>query len=145
MTHNNVEAGSSVRSIGRSPPVATTRLDSIVLRMYPAGFQTGKSGCASPLVLVQRIIRVCSPGDGKVNCVCHCRKPYLPSSFPSWVGCQLLPLSIDRSTRATAESPPKAMPRACAGVSTGTVSPERMLVMNDLGEFRVTGTSLNPV
>ena len=50
--------------------------------MYPAGFQTGKSGCASPLVLVQRIIRVCSPGDGKVNCVCHCRKPYLPSSFP---------------------------------------------------------------
>ena len=116
----------------------------MVLRMYPAGFQTGESGCASPLVLVQRIIRVCSPRDGKVNCVCHCRKPYSPSSLPSWVGCQLFPLSIDRSTRATPQLPPKAMPRAYAGVPTGTTSPERMFVMNDLGKFRVTGTSLNP-
>jgi len=43
------------------------------------------------------------------------------------------------------QSPPKAMPRAEAGVAAGTVSPLRMLVMNDRGTLRVTGTSLNPV
>src|SRR6202163_5171089 len=117
----------------------------MVLNTEAAGFQILKSGCASFLVLVQRTIRVCAPGAGSVNWVCHCRKPYVPWSAPSWVGCQFLPPSIDRSTRATPQSPPKAIPRAEAGVPAGTLSPSRMLVMNDRGALRVTGTILNPV
>src|SRR4030088_171638 len=115
------------------------------LNKQPAGFHIGKAVCASFLVLVQRTIRVRAPRAGSVNCVCHCRKPYVPWSAPSWVGCQLLPPSIDRSTQATPQSPPKAMPRAEAGVPAGTLSPSRMLVMNDRGALRVTGTILNPV
>src|ERR1700716_3961789 len=117
----------------------------MVLYMEPGGFQIRKSGCASFLVLVQRTIRVRVPRAGSVNCVSHFRKPYVPWSAPSWVGCQLLPSSIDRSTRATPQSPPKAMPRTEAGVPAGTLSPLRMLVMNDRGALRVTGTILNPV
>src|ERR1700716_3269672 len=117
----------------------------MVLYMEPGGFQIRKSGCASFLVLVQRTIRVHAPRAGSVNCVCHCRKPYVPWSAPSWVGCPLSPPSIDRSTRATLQSPPKAMPRAEDGVPAGTLSPSRMLVMNDRGTLRVTGTILNPV
>jgi hypothetical protein len=37
------------------------------------------------------------------------------------------------------------MPRAEAGIPAGTLSPLRMLVMNDRGALRVTGTILNPV
>src|SRR6266850_599712 len=68
-----------------------------------------------------------------------------PQAAPSWVGRQVLPPSIDRSTRATPQSPPKAMPRAEAGVPAGTLSPLPMLVMNDRGALQVTGTILNPV
>src|SRR5712664_3558404 len=112
----------------------------MVLNRYPAGFQIRKSGCASFLVLVQRTIRVCAPRAGSVNCVCHCRKLYVPWSIPSWVGRQLLPPSIDRSTRATPASARGiafggdcGVARVEAGVPAGTLSPLRMLVMNDRG------------
>src|SRR5215469_8627613 len=42
----------------------------------------------------------------------HGRKLYFPSSLPSWAACQVLPPSLDSSTRATPLSPPKAMARA---------------------------------
>ena len=60
-----------------------TSTDSMTLRMKPAGFQLGVSGWASPLVFVQRTIKVYLPADGSVIRVSHCRKPYFPSSFPS--------------------------------------------------------------
>src|SRR5260370_29740235 len=62
---------------------ATTSIDSVTLRMKPAGFQFGVSGCATPLLLVHRTNKSYLPGAGSVNWVCHCRNPYLPSSFSS--------------------------------------------------------------
>src|SRR4029077_4295026 len=115
-------------------------IESMTLRMNPEGFQLGVAGCAWLFSFVQRTIRLTLPDAGGVNWVCHCRKPYLPASIPSCVGCQLLPPSVEMSTRATPQSPPKAMPRASTGATTGTVAPERRLVTKDRGTILLIGT-----
>jgi hypothetical protein len=46
-----------------------TSTDSTTLRMNPAGFQFGVSGCSMPLLLVQRVNKVYAPGEGSVDCV----------------------------------------------------------------------------
>src|SRR6516225_2385387 len=50
--------GRVVRNMGGPPQAATTGVDSMTLRMNPAGFQLGRSGCATPSLLVQRTISV---------------------------------------------------------------------------------------
>src|SRR5258708_23253222 len=87
--------GKRLRDIVILHQAADTFTDSATLRMKPAGFQFGVAGCATPLLLVQRTRRLYSPGAGSVNCVCHCRKLYLPSSLPSFVERQLWPRSIE--------------------------------------------------
>ena len=88
---------------------------SIELRMKPPGFQIGVSSWASPLVLVQRIFSVSVPEAGAVTCACQRRKLYFPGSGPSVVARQVMPPSVERSTRATPQSPPKAIPRTGTG------------------------------
>src|ERR1700694_4816098 len=129
-----------------SPPQATTTgVCSMTLRMNPLGFQLGVSGWVSPLLLVHRTISACDPLAGAAKLTCHCRKLYLPSSLPSGACCQLLPPSLEKSTRDTPVSPPNAMPRASVGAPAGRVSPALMLVMNDRGTMRLIGTSSTPV
>src|ERR1700730_13358317 len=98
---SKMKSGMRLRDIVILHPTPDTLTDSTTLRMKPAGFQFGVSGCATPLLLVQRTSRLYSPGAGSANCVSHCRNPYLPSSFPSWAGRQLWPRSMEKSTRAT--------------------------------------------
>src|ERR1700688_2142995 len=115
--------------------------------MKPAGFQFGASGCATPLLFVQRINTLYSPGAGTVSCVCHCRNPYLPSSFPSAARCQLWPRSIEKSTLATPQSPPNAMPRNVVGAAAFSLVPDATFVTKDLGTIRLIGiifTSVSP-
>src|SRR5712664_277439 len=145
-TPNRMTAGRNLRKhrvILRQ--AATISTDSTTLRMKPAGFQFGVSGCATPLLLVQRLSKLYLPGEGGVNCVCHCRNPYLPSSFPSVVGRQLLPSSIETSTLATPLSPPNAMPRRVVGAAAFTLSPEAIFVTNDRGTIRFIGTIFTSV
>src|ERR1700732_2547632 len=113
--------------------------------MKPAGFQFGVSGCATPLLLVQRTRRLYLPGVGSNNCVCHCRNPYLPSSFLSSAGYQLWPRSMEKSTLATPQSPPNAMPRSVVGAAAFTLLPDAMFVTNDLGTIRLIGTTFTSV
>src|SRR3984957_17625443 len=115
--------------------------------MKPAGFQFGVSGCAAPLLFVQRVNTLYSPAAGNVSGVCHCRKPYLPSSFPNCVGCQLWPRSTEKSTLATPQSPPNAMPRNVVRAAAFTLLPDAIFVMNDLGTILLIGiifTSVSP-
>src|ERR1700687_51068 len=94
-TPKQMTAGSRLRNIVILRQTAMTSTNSTTLRMKPAGFQLGVSGCATPLLLVQRINKVYAPGAGSANCVCHCRNPYLPSSFPSCASRQLGPRSME--------------------------------------------------
>src|SRR6266436_526599 len=113
--------------------------------MKPAGFQLGAAGCASRLLLVHRAMSTWSPAAVGVKDVCHWRKLYLPSSLPSCGGFQLLPPSLEKSTRDTPQSPPKAIPRAAAGAPTRSLSPALMFVMNDRGTIRLIGTEAKPL
>src|SRR4029077_15414039 len=113
--------------------------------MNPLGFQLGVAGCVSPLVLVHRTINTCDPLLRTTKRVCHWRKLYLPSSLPSSACCQDLPPSLEKSTRATPLSPPKAMPRASVGAPSISASPALILVINERGTIRLIGTDLNPV
>ena len=117
----------------------------MTLRMNPAGFQLDVSGCVSPPLLVHRTIRACLPRSDMAKRICHWRKLYLPSSVPSCVCCQFLPPSLEKSTRATPESPPNAMPRASVASPARSVSPDLIFVMEDRGTIRVIGTILTPV
>ena len=78
--------------------------------MKPLGFQFIVVGWARPSLLVQRTMTDSGPAGGAIS-VCHWRKLYLPSSWPSVVGRQLVPPSIEMSTAFTPVEPPKAMPR----------------------------------
>src|ERR1700687_87239 len=117
----------------------------MTLRMNPLGFQLGVSGCISPLLLVHRTISACDPLAGAAKLTCHCRKLYLPSSLPSCACCQLLPPSLEKSTRDTPVSPPNAIPRASDGAPACRVSPALMLVIRERGTIRLIGTDLKPV
>src|SRR5580704_9226248 len=117
----------------------------MTLSMNPLGFQLGVAGCVSPLVLVHRTINTCDPLLRTTKRVCHWRKLYLPSSLPSSACCQALPPSLEKSTRETPESPPKAIPRARVGTPACNVSPSLMLVMKERGGIRLIGTDLNSV
>src|ERR1700722_2793352 len=120
-------------------------IDSMILRMNPAGFQFGASGCDTPLLLVQRIKKLYAPAAGGVSCVCHCRNPYLPSSFPSCAGCQLRQPSMEESTLATPQSPPNAMPRNFVGATAFTFWPATRFVTKDLGTIRLIGVIFTPL
>src|SRR6516164_11556051 len=113
--------------------------------MKPPPFQFGSAGCTSPFVLVQRTCNLKIPDCGAVICVLHWRKPYVPSSRPSVVGCQSRPPSVESSTRDTPLSPPNAIPLTCTGAPGLTIVPSETLVKNERGTMRVTGTVLNPV
>src|SRR5579875_998403 len=127
------------------PQAALTCVVSITFRMNPDGFQFASAGCTTPLLFVQRTISVCSPGAAGVNCICHRRKLYLPSSAPSCDGCHVLPPSRETSTRETPVSPPNAMPRTRVDAPVCTVSPGLRFVMNDRGTMRLIGTLLKSV
>jgi hypothetical protein len=105
----------------------------------------GASGCVSPLLLVQRTINLCDPFGSGAKRICHRRKLYLPSSLPSSACCQALPPSLEKSTRETPVSPPKAIPRASVGSPACNVSPSLMFVMKERGGIRLIGTDLNSV
>src|SRR5258708_7848879 len=111
----------------------------MTLRMNPDVFQFGVSGWVTPLLFVQRTITVYLPGDGSVICVSHCRTPYLPSSFPSCVACQLLAPSIEISSFATPQSPPNAMPRTGVGLPAGKLVPALRFVTKERGTMRLIG------
>src|SRR5258707_89389 len=99
------EHGNECPEHGQSSQAAMTSTDSMTLRMKPAGFQLGVSGWASPLVFVQRTIKVYLPAYGSVIRGSHCRKPYFPASFPSLVAVQDLAASLEMSTFATPQQP----------------------------------------
>src|SRR6516162_10658539 len=113
--------------------------------MKPPPFQFGSAGWTSPFVLVQRTCKASVPDCGAMISVLHWRKPYVPSSLPSVVGCQSRPPSVDSSTRDTPLSPPNAIPLIGTGAPGLTIVSSATLVKNERGTMRLTGTVLHSV
>ena len=98
----------------------------MTLRMKPPGFQFGPSGCAAPLLLVQRTMSVLAALGGGATCASHWRKPYLPSSRPSggWLpGLAAVDRKLDHRHAGIAAEGDAADGRPRAGF---TVSPRRI-------------------
>ena len=124
------------------PQAATTAVRSMTLSMNPLEFQLGVGGCASPLAAGashhQHLRSPARRGEAGLPLA----ETVLAFILAELSFCQLLPPSLEKSTRDTPVSPPNAMPRASVEAPTCSVSPALIFVMKDRGTIRLIGTDL---